>query len=88
MKKFLKWSLIVVGSIALLLFIAYKILIHQTKSHSPEETVNFQNGELELAVFYNRPYKKGREILEVWNHMVKYGEPAQMKQLLLKQIWI
>ncbi len=34
----------------------------QTKSSSPEDNLQFSSGELEINVFYNRPYKKGRKI--------------------------
>ncbi|UJH92568.1 DUF2911 domain-containing protein [Antarcticibacterium sp. 1MA-6-2] len=35
---------------------------YSTKAHSPEDTIVYQEAELELEVFYNRPYKKEREI--------------------------
>jgi hypothetical protein len=34
----------------------------KTKSFSPEETVTFEEKGLKISVFYNRPFKKGREI--------------------------
>jgi hypothetical protein len=34
----------------------------QTKSFSPEDNVVFHQDDLTIKVFYNRPYKKGREI--------------------------
>jgi len=37
-------------------------MISQTKKASPEETVTYINGDTNLEVFYNRPYKKGRVI--------------------------
>lgn len=33
-----------------------------TKSFSPEAIVEFIKNDLKISVFYNRPYKKGREI--------------------------
>lgn len=42
-----------------------------TKSYSPEDTVEYQEGEMDLEVFYNRPYKKDREI---FGGLVPYGE--------------
>ncbi len=33
-----------------------------TKSFSPEATVEFKQDDVTISVFYNRPYKKGREI--------------------------
>ena len=43
----------------------------QKKSFSPEENVVFQEKNLLIKVFYNRPYKKGREI---FGGLVPYGE--------------
>lgn len=34
----------------------------QEKSFSPEETITYNQDGIELRVFYNRPYKKGRDI--------------------------
>lgn len=42
----------------------------KTKSFSPEEIVNFQDKNLTIKLFYNRPYKKGREI---FGGLVPYG---------------
>jgi hypothetical protein len=44
---------------------------YSTKAYSPEETVVYQDPELEMEVFYNRPYKKEREI---FGELVPYGE--------------
>lgn len=49
----------------------YIIYKNNTKSFSPEATVEFSSGDLELEVFYNRPYKKGREI---FGGLVPYNE--------------
>jgi len=62
MNKYLKWTLIIVPSITLLLFIAYQGLMMYTKSHSPKETVKYTEGSTLISVTYSRPYKKGREI--------------------------
>lgn len=70
MKKFLKWFLIIVAILGLGLFGGYKYMISSTKKHSPESTVQMQKDGLELEVFYNRPYKKGREI---FGNLVPYG---------------
>lgn len=58
MKTFLKIGGIILLSAAAILF----IIRYTTKAHSPEETIRFQKGSLELEVFYNRPYKKDRKI--------------------------
>jgi Protein of unknown function (DUF2911) len=47
-----------------------------TKSFSPEATVEFNQGDVTIKVFYNRPYKKGREIfggLEPFNKVWRTG---------------
>lgn len=44
---------------------------YATKAHSPEDTVVYQEQDLQLEVFYNRPYKKEREI---FGGLVPYGE--------------
>ncbi len=71
MKKFLKWSLIAVGSLLILAFIAFKFLQYNTKKASPEDTVVYDQGGLRMEVFYNRPGKKGRVI---FGGLVPYGK--------------
>lgn len=71
MPKFLKWTLIGLAGLAVVLFIAFKVLQTQTKKHSPEDTVTHVQGDTELMVFYNRPSKKGRVI---FGDLVPYGE--------------
>ncbi|MEP0264652.1 DUF2911 domain-containing protein [Dokdonia sp.] len=62
MKKALKIG----GIIIVILFAAgygfREYVISQTKKASPEQIVNYTNGDTTLEVFYNRPYKKGRVI--------------------------
>ena len=62
MNKYLKWSLIIIPSLALLLFIAFQGFMMYTKSHSPQETVNYNDGSTLISIAYSRPFKKGREI--------------------------
>lgn len=71
MNKFLKWALILVGGLFVLGFVGLRIMKHQTKKASPEATVNYNKDGLQLDVFYNRPYKKGRAI---FGGLVPYGE--------------
>jgi Protein of unknown function (DUF2911) len=71
MKKFLKWTGIVVASLAVILFIGFQILQSQTKKASPEATVKFSKNGAEISVFYCRPAKKGREI---FGGLVPFGE--------------
>lgn len=71
MKKILKWVLITFASLAVVLFIAFQIIRSQTKKHSPEATVEYTEGDLQLSVFYNRPFKKDRDI---FGGLIPYGE--------------
>lgn len=72
MSKFLKWTLIVLSVIALGLFI-YALVFEDifSKRLSPKDTVKFELNDTKLEVFYNRPYKKGREI---FGALVPYNE--------------
>ncbi|NJW53684.1 DUF2911 domain-containing protein [Salinimicrobium oceani] len=62
------FGLVILGVVIMTTYIIYK---NNTKSFSPEATVEFSSGNLELEVFYNRPYKKGREI---FGGLVPYNE--------------
>ncbi|MFZ6012886.1 MAG: DUF2911 domain-containing protein [Bacteroidota bacterium] len=62
MKKFLIFSVVGVTIISGLIAILLYLRIKETKSHSPEEEVLFNTGDLTIKVFYNRPFKKGRQI--------------------------
>lgn len=63
MNTFLKRLLILLSIIALGLFL-YSVFVENIfeKRLSPKDTVTFKLNDLKLEVFYNRPYKKGREI--------------------------
>lgn len=63
MNTFLKRILILLFVIALGLFL-YSYFVENifAKRLSPKDTVEFKLNDLKLEVFYNRPYKKGREI--------------------------
>lgn len=71
MIKFLKWTFYIVAGFALLLFVGFKVLQFQTKKYSPEDTVTYKGGGNEIVVFYNRPFKKERQI---FGSLVPYGE--------------
>lgn len=62
MDRILIRTLKVIGVVILLLAVVLFVLKKVTKSHSPEDTVVYEENGLKLEVFYNRPYKKGREI--------------------------
>lgn len=63
MNSFLKWTLIVLAFIAVGLSV-YAIAFEDifSKRLSPKDTVKFELNDTKLEVFYNRPFKKGREI--------------------------
>lgn len=71
MKKGLKIFLIVIASLFVLGFVGYQYIIYATKQHSPEDIVQYKKAEYDLEVFYNRPYKKGREI---FGSLEPYGQ--------------
>jgi hypothetical protein len=71
MKKFLKWTGIVIAVLFVILFCAAKYLGYQTKKASPEATVEYKKDGKEISVFYCRPSKKGREI---FGGLVPYGQ--------------
>jgi hypothetical protein len=72
MNTFLKWTIIVLSVIAFGLFIyAYAFEDIFSKRLSPKDTVKFELNDTKLEVFYNRPYKKGREI---FGALVPYDE--------------
>ncbi len=71
MKKFLIFSAIGVVLIVILWSVVNTVRLKQTKSFSPEEVVTFFDGDFKIRVFYNRPYKKDREI---FGSLVPYGK--------------
>ena len=62
MKKFIIFSLVGVAIIGVVIAVIVYVQLKKTKSFSPEDHVVFEKGDLKISVFYNRPYKKGREI--------------------------
>jgi hypothetical protein len=61
-------GIVILGAVIMVSYIIYK---NNTKAYSPEDTVEYRSGDLYLEVFYNRPYKKDREI---FGGLVPYGE--------------
>ncbi|MEO2064682.1 MAG: DUF2911 domain-containing protein [Christiangramia sp.] len=57
-----KLLLKILGGVLVLGFVLLMIVRYNTKAHSPEDTVTYEGKDLKMEVFYNRPYKKGREI--------------------------
>lgn len=58
----MKKTAIIVGILAIVLAVAFVLWRNQVKSKSPEDGVDFVEGDLKIHVFYNRPFKKGRVI--------------------------
>jgi len=71
MPKALKIAFLVVAGLIIAFIAGYFILKSNTKKHSPEELVVFEQDSLKIEVFYNRPYKKDRKI---FGGLVPYGE--------------
>jgi hypothetical protein len=71
MKKFVIFSLIGAAIIAILVIVIGYIQLRKTKSFSPEEEVVYTQDDLSLKIFYNRPFKKNREI---FGALVPYNE--------------
>lgn len=72
MNKFLKWAIITLSVVAVGLFVyAYFFEDIFSKRLSPKDTVKFELNDTRLEVFYNRPYKKGRDI---FGALVPYDE--------------
>ncbi|MDN3595061.1 DUF2911 domain-containing protein [Zunongwangia endophytica] len=62
MNNNLKLLLKILGISLLVAAVIFFAVRYNTKAYSPDDTVVFNNEDLSLEVFYNRPYKKGREI--------------------------
>jgi len=71
MSRNTKLILKIVGAIVLLALIIFLIIRYTTKAHSPEDTVSYNQDELKIEVFYNRPSKKERII---FGDIVTYNE--------------
>jgi hypothetical protein len=70
MKKFL----IVLGIVVVIVIGALiYVRVFYTKSFSPEGTSTFEKNDLKIQVFYNRPFKKGREIFAI-NGLVPFNK--------------
>lgn len=67
MKKILIGVVILAAVVVAYMMYSYR----QTKSHSPEATVNYEGNGLTIHIVYNRPFKNGRDI---FGGLVPYGE--------------
>lgn len=71
MKRFLIFAGIAIVVLVVLGWVVSYYMKKETKSFSPEEQVVFSQEDLTIKVFYNRPYKKGRQI---YGGLVPYGK--------------
>jgi len=71
MRKFLIFSAIGVVLVTGLVILVGYVQLKNKKAFSPEEEVFFSDEELKVKVFYNRPYKKNREI---FGALVPFGK--------------
>jgi hypothetical protein len=62
MKRLVIISGVGVALLIVLGFVANFFVRQHKKSFSPEEEVTYNSGDLTINVFYNRPFKKGRDI--------------------------
>lgn len=69
----MKKALIVIAIVAVVVWGGLALLRTISKSKSPEQGVEFASGDLKIELFYNRPYKKGREIFGE-NGLVPFGK--------------
>ncbi|RRO14364.1 DUF2911 domain-containing protein [Flavobacteriaceae bacterium 14752] len=71
MPKALKITFFIAAGLVIIAIAGFYIMKANTKKHSPEDSVVFKQDSLNIEVFYNRPYKKGREI---FGELVPYNE--------------
>jgi hypothetical protein len=69
--RVLKWIVIVVLILLGLGVIGFQIMKHNTKKHSPETTLKYEENGMNIEIVYSRPFKKDREI---FGGLVPYGE--------------
>jgi len=71
MKKFLVVAGVAVAILIVMGGITNYLMKKHDKSFSPEDQIVFQQDQVEIRLFYNRPYKKGREI---FGSLVPFGK--------------
>ncbi len=67
----MKKLLLIAGFIVVLLAAGAIIFYYNTKSHSPEANTTYEEDNVKINVFYNRPFKKGRHI---FGGLVPFGK--------------
>ncbi|MFV8279955.1 DUF2911 domain-containing protein [Christiangramia marina] len=71
MNSKLKTGLSIAGGLIAAGLLTMLIMRYTTKAHSPEDVATYKQNGIELEVFYNRPYRKDREI---FGELVPYNE--------------
>ncbi len=71
MPKLLKRTVLILLGLIVIGFAGMYFLKQNTKKHSPEETISHIAKDATFTVFYNRPYKKDREI---FGNLVPYNQ--------------
>ena len=71
MNSKLKTGLSIAGGLIVAGLLTMLIMRYTTKAHSPEDVATYKQNGIELEVFYNRPYRKDREI---FGELVPYNE--------------
>ncbi len=71
MRKIFVIVLGVLLGIGILGYFGQKMMISETKKHSPEIEQNFVDGDTKINIHYSSPFKKGRVI---FGNLVPYGQ--------------
>ena len=71
MNSKLKTGLSIAGGLIIAGLLTMLIIRYTTKAHSPEDVASYKQNGIEMEVFYNRPYRKDREI---FGKLVPYDE--------------
>ena len=60
---------------------------YYTKRFSPEDHASLNDGQVELTVFYNRPFKRAEKFLAGWFLTEKFGAPVPTGNVVWNQCW-
>ena len=71
MPKAHKIGFFILAGLIIIAIAGFYIMKTNTKKHSPEDTVVYEQDSLKIEVFYNKPFKKGRKI---FGKLIPYGE--------------
>ncbi len=71
MPKLLKQIVLILLGLVTIGVLGMFFIKQNTKKHSPEETITHTVEDATFTIFYNRPYKKGREI---FGSLIPYNE--------------